>query len=268
MANLIKPASRQTPALKKGNIVRFTDRVMRDIIATIGAHPPETFGLLGGRLDDPFLVTDFRFCPPRRGRDGRFDRSGGHVNVDAEYMNFVIDEEWRPNGKYMLGIIHSHPYGCRQLSSGSEATNEGDLVFFRNCLLHDDSPGRNWRYAIAPIMTFDGTATPLIDVWVVTLDGDPMPASLKVVPDVARPFDESDSTSEQSGLPVKAISGRVDRYLEAIEQLNQIPIANEADKEAIVGSFRKLMLRELRDIERGVHPLGSYLSTNFLRSPP
>ncbi len=162
-------------------VITITPEAHRKFRETICKHPPETFALLGGRLDEPFNITEFRFCPPRKNVNGRYDASGVHVNVDHEYMNWVIDNEWVPNGKYMLGIWHSHPAGCNHLSYGDTRTNEGDVVFFSACLDADDSPGQNWRYFIAPITTFSADGQPRTYCWFLEKGRDqPLPASMQV----------------------------------------------------------------------------------------
>lgn len=134
--------------------IRITTEVYRLYEDSVAHHAPETFALLGGHLDDPFLISEFRFCPPQRTTGGRYDASSVHINVDHELMNFIIDHEWKPAGKYCLGIWHSHPGQSTQPSVGDDATNTGDIAFFTSCLENDDSPDRNWRYFLAPITTF------------------------------------------------------------------------------------------------------------------
>jgi len=151
--------SRTTP-------IRITSDVYRQYLDSIAISPPETFAILGGHLDDPFLVTDFRFCPPTRTSSGDYDASAVHINIDHDFMNFVVDKEWKPAGKYMLGIWHSHPSAVTRPSNGDPATNTGDVVFFSSCLDHDDSPDRSWRYFLAPITTFTADGTDEIHGWV------------------------------------------------------------------------------------------------------
>jgi len=145
--------------------IRIAPTVYRQYRETIGAQPPETFALLGGSLDDPFLVTDYCFCPAQRSPDGGYDQSGTHINIDHHFMNWVVDRQWAPAGKYMLGIWHSHPPGLTGPSAGDATKNTGDLVFFASCLANDDSPERNWRYFLAPITTFDDDGADQVHGW-------------------------------------------------------------------------------------------------------
>lgn len=146
--------------------IRITPDVYRAYQETIEQHPPETFAILGGYLDDPYLVTDFRFCPPLKKKNGADDASATHINVDHDYMNFVVDREWKPNSRYMVGLWHSHPPGASRPSIGDATTNTGDIAFFKSCLANDDSPGRDWRTFLAPITTFDADNTPHVHGWV------------------------------------------------------------------------------------------------------
>ena len=139
--------------------IRMTQTVYDAYRATIAKHPPETFAILGGSLDD-YRVTDYRFCPPARDARGRLDASRTHINVDAELLNFIIDYEWKPNGKYLIGFWHSHPAGCTRPSIGDPITRQGDVAFLSACLDNDDSPGRNWHTCLCPITTFKPDGSP------------------------------------------------------------------------------------------------------------
>ncbi|MDO8632599.1 MAG: Mov34/MPN/PAD-1 family protein [Phycisphaerales bacterium] len=156
--------TRSKPA--RSRPIRITPEVNRHYLETVALHAPETFAILGGFLDDPYLVTDFRFCPPRRTASGEFDASGEHINLDHDFMNFVVDKEWKPAGKYLVGIWHSHPSGVIRPSRGDPASNTGDIVFFTSCLNNDDSPDRSWRYFLAPITTFGADGSDQIHGWV------------------------------------------------------------------------------------------------------
>lgn len=250
--------------------VRFAASVMQAYRETIARQPPETFALLGARLDDPFTITDFRFCPPRK-TNGKYDRSRAHVNVDPDYMNFVVDEEFKPAGKYMAGIWHSHPGGSRSPSIGDESSNEGDMVFFRSCLRNDDSPDRNWKYFIAPITTFAVDGLDNIDVWVVTLDAaEPVRATYSIEPAsplLTMPNSETRGASLpgdkllSSGLSIDAIMGRFNLYQARINAAANAQDVDPCDRETLVECLRRTRQRELDDIAKGLHPLGRYAET-------
>lgn len=176
MANKNNPNTPQT--------IYLTAQVFQSYKETICNYAPETFALLGGKLENPYLVTDFRFCPPSKDRNGRYDYGSAHVNVDYDYMNWVIDREWKPNGKYMLGVWHSHPGNISSPSYGSRSSNEGDVVFFSSCLNNDDSPENNWNTFIAPITTFDKTGHDHVHGWILNKGSDrPVSVNIEVLPD-------------------------------------------------------------------------------------
>lgn len=166
--------------------IRLTPEVYRLYRETIALAPPETFAILGGRLEDPFCVTDFRFCPPKRTANGDFDASGVHINIDHDFMNFVVDHEWVPAGKYMLGCWHSHPSGFNRLSDGDTTTNTGDIAFMTTCLDHDDSPDRAWRFFLAPLTTFAPDGTDQVHGWVLKR-GERTPRATRVIVDPFAP---------------------------------------------------------------------------------
>ena len=166
---------------RRKKVITMTPEVYRLYRESVGSQKPETFALLGGKLDNPFHISEFRCCPPRKNRHGRYDAGPSHVNVDHEYMNWVIDNIWVPNEKYMLGIWHSHPAGCISPSYGDRGRNEGDVVFFSACLNADDSPDRNWKFFLAPITTFDNKGKDLIHGWFLPKGSDrPVKAEVRI----------------------------------------------------------------------------------------
>ena len=156
---------------------------------SIACNPPETVALLGGSLDAPLHITDFFFLPPPR-RGERFAHGAAHVELDHAAMNYLVDRVLVPNGKYMLGLWHSHPGGCT-------APSEPDLRLCGAILRNDDSPGRRWPFFLAPITTFEADGQDRVTAWVLRKGAAafepalfatsvPAPAPL-LVPDAARP---------------------------------------------------------------------------------
>jgi hypothetical protein len=141
------------------NNIYMTPRVYADYKNTIARHEPETVALLGGHLDQPDLITDFKFCPPDKVR-GEYQRSYSHVSVDADFMNWVIQEEWEPNDKYVRGIWHSHPRGVTTPSGRG-----GDLSFFEACLQSEDARIKGWDKLLAPITTFNAQGNDTVHGW-------------------------------------------------------------------------------------------------------
>ncbi len=140
-------------------LIRMTPRVYRDYRRTIARHKPETAAILGGRLDDPMLITEFRFCPPLKKND-HYQSSGAHVDIDAELMNWTVLNEWEPNGLYILGFWHSHPRGV-----SSPSGRGGDLEFFKNCLENEAAIAAGWDRVLAPITTFDKAGKDMVHGW-------------------------------------------------------------------------------------------------------
>ena len=91
----------------------ITDLVRDEIRAHLADHEPERGGALYGPRDYPF-VTHFQFDP-----DGQTS-SVSYVPSTA-LIESVIRVE-RETGLQFKGIIHSHPPGCFQPSSGDEQT--------------------------------------------------------------------------------------------------------------------------------------------------
>lgn len=228
------------PPMTREIEVEIVESALKEMLDTVGSHPPETVGMFGGDLNQPNRILKFRFCPPNRKTDGSYDRSRGHINVDAEYMNFVIDEEWKPKGLYLLGMAHSHPTGITSLSYGDEARNEGDVVFFKNCLQHDDSPGRKWKTCFAPIITFGKGGEPQVHWYAVTLDDpDPIRVIAHVIPDPKR----SGETEISSFIAKPAFP--IDELLQC-HRIYQGKIQDIERDESLSDETRELALEQVR----------------------
>ena len=139
--------------------IRMTPTVLKLYKESIASNEPETFALLGGSLDDPFLITDFYFLPPMSDANGSYVASQAFVYPDHKMLNYIIDRVLVPNGRYMLGLWHSHP---GQFNTPSYQ----DLVYCSQILANDDSPGRRWRHFLAPITTFNYANRDSISGWI------------------------------------------------------------------------------------------------------
>lgn len=144
----------------------FSARAYSEYKRTVAIHPPETGGLLIGRPDDPFFVTDFRFCPPTRNEDGTYNNSLHHFGIDADYVNWTIDNEWGPNGHYVLGFLHSHPRGVTQLSGGDMGGVAGDIPLLTACLETPEWKAAGVNQLLAPITTFQADGSDQLHGWV------------------------------------------------------------------------------------------------------
>ncbi|GEM_PF-6848353 len=147
------------------HIIRMTPHVLKQYKESIASNEPETFALLGGSIiDDPFLITDFHFLPPKTDAKGSYVASGSYVYPDHEMLNYIIDRVLARNGRYMIGLWHSHP-GRFNMPSHQ------DLTYCSQILANDDSPGRRWSYFLAPITTFDDTGRDAIKGWILPKGG-------------------------------------------------------------------------------------------------
>lgn len=83
--------------------MRFTERVYRELLNS-PACPPETGGILGG----DGVTIDCRVM----------DRSVGGEDTyspDAAFLNRAA-AAWCEAGRLFMGMFHTHPEGCRELS--------------------------------------------------------------------------------------------------------------------------------------------------------
>jgi len=145
--------------------VLFDASVIDEIIKTIGSCEPETGGVLGADLiNNEFHVTDFHYIQPATsGWHTGFSNS--HFSPDHNEINHVVDDVWTPQGKWLCGIIHSHPNGFNQLSNGQIGSNDGDLPYFHSLMFNKESEKFGLNHFIAPIVTFKGREMKMT-VWV------------------------------------------------------------------------------------------------------
>ncbi len=85
--------------------LKITTEAFQDIVKTIGSGIPEKGGILLGKDG---IITDFVF-------DKNAETTGSTYSLNVAYLNPIISRK-KQEGKRLLGIIHSHPYGCSQLS--------------------------------------------------------------------------------------------------------------------------------------------------------
>lgn len=90
----------------------ITAEVYDQIRRTIGTRKPEQGGILGS--SDGIHIDHYYF-------DKTASRTSASYTMDAKALNEVI-HEWNDNGIQLVGIIHSHPYGCTQPSHGDMMT--------------------------------------------------------------------------------------------------------------------------------------------------
>lgn len=96
----------------------ITTDAYQNIVKKIGSGIPEKGGILMGKNG---IVTDFVF-------DHNAHTTASTYSLNVAYLNPII-KELKKEGKELLGIIHSHPYGCSELSL---ADREYFLSQFKN----------------------------------------------------------------------------------------------------------------------------------------
>ncbi|MBS4083722.1 MAG: Mov34/MPN/PAD-1 family protein [Rhizobiales bacterium] len=151
---------------KSGNFkhtIRITPEAYQAYKQSIAVNPPETFALLGGSLDDPMLITDFFFLPPKSDDRGLVV-SGMYVYPCHHQLNYMIDNVLLRKKNYMLGLWHSHP-GSMNMPSGP------DLDYCSRIIANDDSDGLRWNHFLAPITTFNANGQDTVTAWVLPKNG-------------------------------------------------------------------------------------------------
>lgn len=151
------------------SVVRFAPGIYERMLASVGALAPEHYAVLGGRLDDPFHVTDFMPMPPLMNQDGSHQSSTTAVTLNGPFIEYFLNTSLLPFGKYILGVMHSHPGNMNRLSNGAAGSGQGDIPSMRGHLEAAARFGEPWHNFIAPIVTNPGPS-PHVDTWIVRLD--------------------------------------------------------------------------------------------------
>ena len=250
--------------MNHSDAIIVTPSVYGDYKGTIGKHEPETVALLGGRLDQPNRITKYKFCPPGKVNGQRVSNSA-MVMCDPEYMNWVIVNEWIPQGLYCLGLWHSHPG-----SISSPSGRGGDLGAFEEFLCTDAARKAGWDKVIAPITTFDRDGEDTIHGWTYRR-GAQRAAPAPIVIDVngtyhePKEFERLLNNYDPAGVaPTGSSDGedpdspRIQRTFEAEELIIRLSRAHTRIKEEVTGSwwqrqrsmrmFGKYAKREMQDL--------------------
>lgn len=150
-------------------VVRFASGLKEKMLASVGAFEPEHYAILGGYLDDPFHVTDLMPMPPLLDAHGGWRSSSGTVTLNGHFVEYYLNTGLLPFGKYILGVMHSHPGGFNQLSGGAPGSGYGDIPSMRAHLERAAGFGEPWHNFIAPIVTYPGPS-PVVDTYILRLD--------------------------------------------------------------------------------------------------
>lgn len=86
--------------------LQITTDAYQSIVTKIGSGIPEKGGILMGKDG---IITNFIF-------DANARTTGSTYSLNVSYLNPLI-KEMKQQGKQLLGVIHSHPYGAFELSN-------------------------------------------------------------------------------------------------------------------------------------------------------
>lgn len=90
--------------------LKITTDAYQNIVKKIGSGIPEKGGILMGKDG---IITDFIF-------DANAHTTGSTYSLNVAYLNPII-KELKQQGKHLLGILHSHPYGSFELSNADKS---------------------------------------------------------------------------------------------------------------------------------------------------
>lgn len=85
--------------------LKITTDAYQNIVKKIGSQEVEKGGVLIGENG---IITDFIY-------DKEANTTGSTYSLNVAYLNPII-KELKKEGKQLMGIIHSHPNGCSELS--------------------------------------------------------------------------------------------------------------------------------------------------------
>lgn len=97
-------------------VMKMTQSAFREKMAYLTSQPPEAAGILIGPIQEDLLITHFLPDSGGKGTSASFE-------INASGLNQLL-REIKPAGLTCQGIVHSHPHGMHQPSSG-------DLQYFR-----------------------------------------------------------------------------------------------------------------------------------------
>jgi hypothetical protein len=209
---------------------------------------PETYAILGGRLDDPFRVTDFRPMAPTQDRNGRENASASHVQINKHYIDHYLNNELIPAGKYMLGAWHSHPGQLKTLSRGRPGSGDGDIASMKGTLERARELGIPWHYFLAPLTTFNvDHSADEITGWAVTLDDpDPIPAKIVFEPHCeATPVPTGSPDFATPAFPLGQIVSCANAYQGVINGIRGDGVSPEEDRVWMESVVRGLMREDV-----------------------
>lgn len=107
---------------KLGMRLELTPSTISQIYQYLGQHPAERGGILG--CDANGIICHFH-------ADITADCTSSEYTPDVDRLNEVI-QQWRRQNIQFRGFVHSHPFGCRELSSADKDYARAILREFRS----------------------------------------------------------------------------------------------------------------------------------------
>jgi len=214
-------------------VIRMAFRIRELLLNSICRHPPEHYAVLAGYLNDPHRVTDCRPMPPMLDCAGRANRGATHVQLNAAFIEYYLNMELLPVGKYVLGVIHTQP-GSPNLSGGVPASRQGDVPSMRAALERAAVLRKNWKDFLAPVVTGAETGQPTFTGWIVRLDyEDPVAADIIF----------EDSLNPEPRLPIEEW---MSPYQALIRRVRADRWSSAGHKRWVIAAINKCMRAELQ----------------------
>lgn len=191
----------------------ITTNAYQQIVKTLGSKIPEQGGILVGKDG---VITDFV-------HDEFAETSSSTYSLNINYLNPII-KKFKEDDKELLGIIHSHPYGCRKLS-------RQDQEYFSEVL----NKAKDVDYLFTPIVFSAKQEEFHIFPYVFYKDGTVEEVELEIVPNNYEDYIQKDEKIEK---PDPNIVEERKQLLVAIHQ--NIRSNSSADNERLI--FSRLVI--------------------------
>jgi hypothetical protein len=220
--------------------IKMAPGIHEMLLNSICRHAPEHYAVLAGHLSDPHRVTDCRPMPPMLSADGGMNNAPTYVQLNAPFIEYYLNMELLPQGKYFLGIIHTHPQFMTHLT-GVAADGSGDIPAMRATLERAAAIGRPWHDFLAPIATVHPTTgIPTFTGWIIRL-GQQVPIAADVVFEDACDL-ASDNRSAAQLFPIQ---DWIRPYLAVTEQVQADKRSSAKHKRWMINAINKCTRADL-----------------------
>lgn len=168
----------------------FSKKAFDQIRGTVGSRPAESGGALYGFEED--LCSPIPYV-----RDFVFDKGLNASRVDYQIDHVFVNENnvrmWNEHEKVYYGQLHSHPYGCKELS-------QPDLEYFEELHQHMKRP-----YLVCPVVFTQPDGG--FRIFVYLIGPDPLSPPYEVEYSI---MDESEYKKERAALEAEAAINSLD----------------------------------------------------------